>query len=369
MPSARVAASMARVFGNLRWRRRCGASDAMRAVYKAQLCAGCHAMREFSGRTTSLLANYDQSLLVLVLSAIGGEPVAAAPCTALPWRTIDLQRLPKAQRTFVAAGNLALIDAKLRDDVDDGRRWWTRPLRWLLRRKVRRAFAALRAQGFAVELLESLPPRQAAVEAAAQPSLQQLAAPSAELLGEIFAHGGSLGGSLDGREEATPELRRFGRAVGAAVYAFDALEDHDDDRARGRFNAVAKLAARVGHAAGVHATQRFAEHELVAAQQAATLLLPEDRRAIVASILQQLAQQVGRHADHLLGRPEAAAMRPAEAGDCDCACDCDACNCASGDGCDGCACDCCCDACCFGRRGRKRRVDQARDEANELPVR
>lgn len=363
---------MAQVFGNLRWSR-CGKSVEARRLYKAQLCASCHAMRDFSGRPSSLLANYDQSLLVLVLSALAGGAVESRRCTAIPWRTVDVQDLPPALRTFAAAGNLALVDAKLRDDLDDGGRWFTAPLRWLLRRKTRRAIAHLEAVGFPTGLVVDLPKRQAQVEQHAEIDLAGLAEPSANLLGAIFAHGGRLAGA----GEQASVLERFGRAVARAVYGFDALDDHDDDRTKGRFNAVAHVADRVGHHAAVEAARAFVEHAAIEAQQCATVLLPRDRSVMVAEVLQRLTQRAGACRDHLLGRPAAAAVRPAEAGDCDCACDgcsgCDGCDC-SCDGADGGGC-ChgnCCDPCCWSdsnHRSQKATGSHKRQsEAHGMPL-
>ena len=354
-----------RVFGNLRWSR-CGKGDDARRLYKAQLCSSCHAMREFSGRPSSLLANYDQSLLVLVLSAIAGGTVEQRRCTAVPWRTVDVQDLPPALRSYVAAGNLALIDAKLRDDIDDGSRWYAGVVRFVLRRKTRKAIRELGRSGFAVELVTRLPERQRSVEQSEVSSLAAMAEPSAELLASVFAHGGRL---LDAHSQ-TGQLHRFGHAVARAVYGFDALEDHDEDRASDNFNAVIRLASRVGHEVAVEAVRQFVEHAAIEAQQCATQLLPPDRHAMVASILQQLTQRAGVCRDHLLGRPAAAAMRPAEAGDCDCACDgcggCDACDCNCHDSSGGChSCNCTgCDVGCFGdstsstkKADRKRKKD------------
>ncbi|MCA8977011.1 MAG: hypothetical protein KDC98_19980 [Planctomycetes bacterium] len=327
------------MFGKLRWSR-CGKGEDARRLHKAQLCASCHAMHGFSGRSTSLLANYDQSLLVMVLAAVAGGAIEERRCTALPWRRVGVQDLPPALRVFVAAGNLVLIDAKLRDDIEDGGRCYARLARLVLGRKVRRAERELRRLGFAVELVTALPARQAAVEHASATGLAELAEPSAELLAAMFVHGGRLAGQ-DGDTSET-SLRRFGHAVGRAVYAFDALDDHDDDRRRGHFNAVARLGERTGHQAAVAATQRFVELATVEALQAAAQLLPEDRLAIVGSILQQLAQRAMRRGEELLGRPGLATLRPAEAGDCDCACDgCDGCDCACHDGPGCCDCDGC----------------------------
>lgn len=327
-------------------------------------------MREFSGRPTSLLANYDQSLLVLVLSALADGRMQERRCTGVPWRQVAVQDLPPNLRRYVAAGNLALIDAKLRDDQDDGTRWYAGFARFVLRRKVKKAYRELAGSGFPVALVAELPARQAAVERAAigpaadgradseQPSLATLAEPSAELLAELFAFGGGL--AAVHTQEA--KLRRLGHALARAVYVLDAIEDHDEDRTRGSFNAVAALASRTGHVAAVGAARQFVELAAVSAQQVATQLLPADRHAIVAEILGQLTRRAMQLCEQLLGRPVTAAMRPAEAGDCDCACD--GCDCGGSD-CDGpCVhgCDCC--NVCFGGDRKVKSAGKVDDQAH-----
>lgn len=335
-------------------------------------------MHQFSGRTTSLLANYDQSLLVLVLSALAGSEVVVRRCTAVPWRTVSVQDLPASLSAYVAAGNLALIDAKLRDDIDDGGRWYARPVRFWLRRKTHNALAALTRLGFPVALVERLPQRQQRVEGATVASLSMLAEPSAELLAAVFGHGARL----VSKTEHVAAMELFGAAVARAVYGLDALDDHDEDRQRGQFNAVAKLAERVGHEAAVSAVRQFVEYAAVEAQQIATQLLPEDRQRMVAAILQQLVQRASAHQDRLLGRGSAAAMRPAEAGDCDCACHgcdcCQSCDCCQGsDSCDGCSicngCDACncCNGCCNAPSSKKQAAepDKSKQRVSGMPMR
>ncbi len=303
-------------------------------------------MRGFGGRTSSLLANYDQSLLVLTLSALAGGDVDRRRCTAVPWRTVDVQDLPSSLRAYVAAGNLALIDAKLRDDVDDGGRWYAGIARWLLRRRTGKAHRALGALGFDLALVSSLPSRARAGVRAPAAELEQLAEPSAALLGAVFAHGARLADA----PEREADARRFGEALARAVYGLDALEDHDEDLAHRRFNAAARLAARAGREPAVRSVHAFVQRAAVAARQAAAGLLPADRQRIVGEILLQLVQRADGHRDRLLGVPAQPLARAAEAGICECACEgCEGCSvcegvCAAGEG--GGACVGCCDVCC-----------------------
>src|SRR5690606_41101231 len=132
-----------------------------------------------------------------------------------------------------AAQIVVAVRAKLAADCEDG-------VRPLLKRTVLRALrgpgakarAALVGLGFPVELFDELPAAQRALESApGSVSIEALARPSAELSGQIFAHAAL---AVE-RVELAPALQRFGAALGAWIYAFDAWQDLADDVRLGRF--------------------------------------------------------------------------------------------------------------------------------------
>lgn len=310
-------------------------------------------MHEFSGRSSALLTNHDQTLLVLVLAGLAPpqEPVPRA-CTALPFRTVAVQPLPAAVRAFVAAGNLVLADRKLQDDVDDGGGVLPRLGRWWLRRSVQRAEQRLRALGFPVAWTETLAARQRACErdaeaaaaAGAMPSLPGLAAPTAELLAQVFGHGAQL----VARPDAVAAAHAFGAAVGTAVYVADALFDHGSDARRGRFNAVAVLARRVGLPAAVRSASDVVAAAAQQARLALAAALPPIALRIVGEILTTLAARAAAAATRLLpATAPTGSPRAAESGLCDLPFDaCAAIELAAA--CGDPACVCCCDG--FGKR-------------------
>jgi hypothetical protein len=329
----------------------------LQELQQAQLCAACHALHEFAGRPAALLTNHEQALLLLVTAVGGPESVAAAPvprrCTALPFRTVEVQPLSPALRAFVAAGNLALAAAKLDDDVDDGGGLLARFGRFVLSRPARRARARLAALGFPVSRLAGLRERQRAVERAPGASIDALAAPTAELLAQVFAHGAMLGE----RGADAEAFADFGRAIGRIVYGIDALQDQVVDARRGRFNAVAALAVRHGAAAPALVLGFVASAVTDARQALAGRLQPER-----AELLTALLDAAVRSAQAAV--PERGTMvRSAEAGDCDLPCDtcCEVPDCGPPASCDGVWCvDLpCCDR---GRRRRRRQSPRAESD-------
>lgn len=289
----------------------------VRALARAHLCTSCHAMREFSGRPTALLANWDQSLFAVSLAELSRAPLPQPRrCTAIPWREVDVQPLAPALRRMLAAGNLALIEAKLDDDRQDGAALLPRLARLCLRRGFARSAVALQQLGVPVSLLRELAATQRAAEAAPRPSLRSLAAPSAHLTGQIFGHGAAV----CGRADAVAPMCAFGEALGRAVYWFDALLDHRADRRRGRFNALDAV-AEGGELFGVAGDAAAGvARELDAASRIAAAQFASPRRAVVLGMLRGLEQRTQRALAALeqQARPR---VRSAEAGDCDCFCD------------------------------------------------
>lgn len=337
------------MFGSLRIHRT-RLSDAERELYRGHFCGSCHAMREFSGRWTSLLTNYDQTVLALVLGGLEGSKTTFRPCTAVPFRRVPVSELSESGRHYIAALNLALVEAKLIDDVtDDDSRLVRRASLRLLRGRARTAYQVLDDLGFPVAEIATLPARQAEAEELEQPSLDDLGAPSAQLTASLFA----FAGEVTGRQEHRGALSRFGAALGSFVYLWDAWIDRDDDRRRQRFNAIdAALGQDAGRAVVTLHLRRYLQR-----LEAALAELPlGEHGAVVGHLLASMQTRVAHQV----------APRSAEAGDCDCACD--ACSCGDcgscGDSSDcgggtGFAACCCCDACdaclCWSTRARERR--------------
>ncbi|MCA8959414.1 MAG: hypothetical protein KDC38_02825 [Planctomycetes bacterium] len=213
-----------------------------RLLYRSSYCAGCHALRQWGGRSLSLLTTYDQTFWVLTYAGLsegtsrcaeGGETstVEWRPCTALPFRRVPVRTLPAEVAERMARVSTLLADAKLLDDLADdarrGRRWMKRLVRGWLSARVRRARRELGDSTLAGRL-DAWPAQQARVESRGS-SLEELIAPTRETLAELFAEIASL----------EPPLRDLGDGLGEAIYLFDALNDFERDRRRGEFNALA----------------------------------------------------------------------------------------------------------------------------------
>lgn len=189
-------------------------------------------MAEFGGKPASLWMNYDLTFLSVLLSSLEGAGTPRSlPCTALPWRKVQVAPLPIWGRRALAALNLALLAAKLEDDRQD-EKGLTRKLAgaWVgsYQRKVD---LVLGETGFPLESIRQLPRVQAAVEARAS-TLEELSRPTAEVIAQILEHVGELSGRSD------RDLRGLGFALGRFLYYLDAAQDFQEDARKKRFNAL-----------------------------------------------------------------------------------------------------------------------------------
>lgn len=321
-------------------------------LYRAAFCAGCHALHDLCGRPASLLVNYDQTVLALVLAGLGdyGDP-EGKPCTALPFRTMAVQPLDDRAAALLAALDVGAVRAKLLDDIEDGDRPLAkRVVLRALRRPSEKARAALRRLGFPLSLLDELPRAQAEAERQRDPDIAVLAEPSATLVGQVFAHAALAAD----RPQHAAVLRSLGEALGAWVYAFDAWRDLPDDVRRGRFNAWTATGCRDPRLVADHLDARVTE------AAAAVALVPLGAQGRVLAAL--LASLRGRNAAVRIAPWPLRARDARQAGDCDCACDgCSCCGEAAGGAADtSCqpTCVCCCDdlCCCWTERAQRNRT-------------
>ncbi len=326
-----------------------------RASYRAHFCGTCHAMREFGGRACSLLTNYDETVLTVLVAGLERRDGSfeRRSCTALPVKKVGVASIAPDHARFVAAATVAAVGAKLRDDVDDDRSLRARFTLRLLRSRERRAWRTLSECGLSPDVFRSLPRRQQRAELQVGATLAELAAPSADLLGATFARCAQI---CD-RADAVESMRALGRGLGTFVYLWDAVEDLDEDKRRGRFNAIQRV---FGDSEDLLAAS--GPHQAIHEQLESTLsrcdraLAELELSAFATRILEHLLTSLRHRVGH---RMLAAHGRSAEAGDCDaCAC-CEGASCfgESSGGCcvDGCcsSCDCCC--CCFDQERRDRR--------------
>ena len=227
------------MFGFLRLKS-CSLTAQDKLLYRSHFCSACHAMTKFGGRLSSLLTNYDITFWLLLQSALDSKPIRATqlkPCTALPFHRVPIKPLNDDVGQTMAALNLALVGAKIADDHQDGAKFKATAGKALYGRKVEKAENYLRDCGYQLDAVFGLHQAQSAAEKDPSPTLQSLAQPTADALGNVFA----TIAKLQDNPQLTTHLRDFGCSLGAFLYLWDALADLEADRKQGAFNAIDRV--------------------------------------------------------------------------------------------------------------------------------
>ncbi|GAA1298902.1 hypothetical protein Psi02_69940 [Planotetraspora silvatica] len=307
-----------------------------------------------------MATNYDGLILSVLAEAQDSRPTAhrtAGPCPLRGFRTADVVSSREQGAQLAAVVSLALAAGKIRDHAADGdgmagRRVSGAPLRHVAASWSVAAERDAASLGFDTAVLTEAVDRQVALEAAAGSSLLQVTEPTETAVAAAFAHTAVLAGEPRNAES----LREAGRLFGRIAHIVDAVEDLDEDLARGSYNPLVATGTSVTEAG------RLCDDALTGLGLAVQDLELRERHLVETLLVEETRRAVRRtFTDHVYpagpGRKMVAGIftfltcglyRPPwsryrlgpEKGRCYLS------NFGSGDccyGCDGCDCGCCCD--------------------------
>ncbi|MCV7030016.1 DUF5685 family protein [Mycobacterium sherrisii] len=260
------------------------------AAWTAQLCGLCLALRDDYGQSARIATNYDGLVVSLLVEAQAAEKPTrrkAGPCPLRGMRRAEVATGDCAR--LAAVVSLALAAARVRDHVDDhdgvvGATGVRPPARRLAERWVRQGTEAGHALGFDTGVLVAAMDRQAELEASAGPgsSLLTVTEPTETAVAQAFAHTAVLAGRSDNQAP----LREIGQLFGRIAHVLDAVEDYDEDLARGKWNPLAATETPIAQArllyddAALGIELALAEVDFSDGRLARRLLTREVRRAI-----------------------------------------------------------------------------------------
>lgn len=208
--------------------------------YTAHYCGLCFALARDYGIFWRALTNFESTLLVLLMSAqLRTDPsFRAAFCPVSAFRRFSIVSEDQDFMSLAAAFTVVMADLKSLDAMRDGS-VAACPARVVGRKAFAKARRTLTDASFDIAPLLQADARLAQLEAEAanRPgsiALDELASPTADGLGHVFAHTASA----TGRDENAGALARLGRAVGRLVYLGDCLDDLVRDARRGAFNGL-----------------------------------------------------------------------------------------------------------------------------------
>lgn len=246
--------------------------DAYQSVY----CGLCHTLGRRHGWLARMTLQYDFTFLAIVLAA--GEREDRLCCLRCPVHPLRKPRTCVAGSQMDAAADQSMILTwhKLSDDVDDHGFFTGLPFR-MVRRLFQGAYrrAAAAEPEFDAQAREGLA-RLRELEEAGSPQLDR----AADAFAGILACAAQAV-SKEGDRRALGQLLYH---LGRWIYLMDAWDDLDDDRRKGRYNALdARFAGRVRDNRDYLETT--ATHSLRLAGSAAELLKLGGWEPIVENIL------------------------------------------------------------------------------------
>ncbi|MFF3437205.1 DUF5685 family protein [Streptosporangium sp. NPDC002721] len=218
-------------------------------AWMAHLCGLCLTLRDGQGHAARLATNYD-GLIISVLAeaqAPAGSPHrTAGPCALRGFRPADVVDARAGGVRLAATVSLILAAGKLRDHVADGD---SAPGTGAARRMLASRWEAAGARmgagiGFDTTSLVSTAERQIELESGPGVTLLELTGPTEEAVAAAFAYTATLAGT-PGNAAALAEAGRF---FGRIAHLLDAVEDREEDAARGAFNPLTATGTSVREA-------------------------------------------------------------------------------------------------------------------------
>lgn len=251
-------------------------SQEQKDAYQSAYCGLCHALGRRHGWLARMTLQYDFTFLAIVLAA--GEREDRLSCLRCPVHPLRKPRPCMAGNRLDAAADQSMILTwhKLSDDVDDHGFFAGLPFR-LVRRLFRRPYrrAADSQPAFDAKVREGLA-RLRALEEARSPQLDRAADAFAQILASA-----AQAVPNEGERRALAQMLYH---VGRWVYLMDAWDDLDDDRRKGRYNALdARFAGKAED--NQDYLETTATHSLRLAGAAAELLELGEWTPIVENIL------------------------------------------------------------------------------------
>ncbi|MBB2911446.1 hypothetical protein FHS43_002719 [Streptosporangium becharense] len=209
----------------------------LQRAWRAHLCGLCLTLRDRQGHGARLATNYDGLILSVLTEAqspAGSPHRTAGPCALRGFRSADVVDARAEGARLAATVSLVLAAGRLRDHVADGdAARGTGPARERLAARWEAAGARMGAGiGFDTAVLTSTVERQLDLEGRPGATLLELTGPTEEAVAAAFAHTAALAGA-PGNAAVLAEAGRF---FGRIAHLLDAVEDLEDDAARGAFN-------------------------------------------------------------------------------------------------------------------------------------
>lgn len=203
--------------------------------YRAYYCGLCRELKDEYGFMGQMTLTYDMTFAVVFLSSLY-EKIGDTEMHRCKVHPVKKQLMLRNEITsYAAAMNVLLAYYHMEDDWND-------------ERKVSSLMTKSMLKGRAEKIIEAYPRQAEAI----RKSLAELAACEREESTDIDRTAGCFGRLMEEifvyREDAWEKsLRRMGFFLGKFIYLMDAYEDLPEDRKKGRYNPLKKMAEEDGY--------------------------------------------------------------------------------------------------------------------------
>ena len=196
--------------------------------YRATYCGICRAMKKHTGTFSNVTLTYDSVFLALARMLFVPDEAFAVEkkrCIAHPMKRRPMLKMNDALE-YTARVFAIFSYYKMRDDfADEG--FWKKLALTTVRPILSHGNKKAKMPSLS-EIISSKLDEITALESAGCKSVDEVAEPFGELLGEVFA------GGLEGSDRLV--MYECGYHLGKFIYAADAAEDYEEDRRLGKYN-------------------------------------------------------------------------------------------------------------------------------------
>ncbi|CAL9388466.1 hypothetical protein SUDANB121_01215 [Nocardiopsis dassonvillei] len=260
--------------------------------WMAHMCGLCLALRDDHGQASRIATNYDGLVISVLTAAQAPEQAGTREAGRCPLRGMRGARAADgAGARLAAAVSLLLASAKIADHIEDGDGIYARPgVRAFAGRVAERWRRGATASGDGLGIdgstLLAVIDRQRELELSAGPGTDVLTvtAPAEEATGEAFAHTAVLAGCPTNAEP----LREAGRLFGRVAHLLDAVEDLEEDRARGAWNPLTATGT------GLDRARELCDGAVLGVRLALAEAVFTDDRLVRALLVRELGRAVDR---------------------------------------------------------------------------
>lgn len=216
----------------------CAFDDELRTQWQAHLCGLCLALRDHHGQTARLATNTDAVMISVLTQAQRATPAhtaTAGPCPLRGMRRAQVLDADESGVRLAGTTSLTLAAAKAADITAEQRLGLAPRAPWRARAAYvaagRLTRSADRSARLDVDAILAILAQQATIEHSGG-DLDTLTAPTASAASAVFAATADAAG-VPANAAALAEI---GYDFGTIAHVLDAVDDYDDDAARGAYN-------------------------------------------------------------------------------------------------------------------------------------